>query len=151
MSHTNQSSSSHRCQLQYLVIFYIAEFNMTAVDVDSKMVALFDENSSTCENIQDIVRSQSTVQLRKLNVMGTATFDVMVRGLALCSNYNFLYVLVKNEPCDFVRSCNVTHDLATSHNICVVNCPCEDNCDILADFFSSSNQMSGTVCEIKLL
>ena len=115
------------------------------------MAALFDGNSSTCESIQNIVRSESTVQLTKLNnVMGTVTFDIMVRGLNSYSNYEFVYVLVKNDPCDFVRSCNVTHNLATSHNSCIVNCPCEDNCHILNFLYSSNTEISGTVCEIKL-
>ena len=62
-----------------------------------------------------------------------------------------MYVLVTNEPCNFVRFCNVTHYLATSHNSCIVNCSCEENCDILAFLYGSSNDASGMVCEIKLL
>ena len=65
--------------------------------------------------------------------------------------YEFLYLLVKNESCDYLTSCNVTHDLATSDNSCIVKCPCEENCDILAFIYSSSNDASGMVCEIKLL
>ena len=124
---------------------------MTTVAVNSKMVALFDGNSSSCENIQDIVNMRWDLKVTKLNnVMGTVAFDIMVRGLNSCSNYKFLYVRVKNDPCRYVRSCNVTHNLATSHNSCIVNCPCEDDCDILAFLYSSGAEMGGAVCEIKL-
>ena len=134
--------------MQYSFLFYIVEFNMTTVAIDSKMAALFDGNSSSCENIQDIVTKRSDLKLTKLNNdIRTVAFDVKVQGLNSCSNYEFLYVLVKNYPCNFVRSCNVT----TSPNSCIVNCPCEDNCHILAFLYGSSNDASGMVCEIKLL
>ena len=138
--------------MQYSFLFYIVEFNMTTVAIDSKMAALFDGNNDTCEDIQDIVTKRSDLKLTKLNnVVGTVAFDVKVQGLNSCSSYGFVYALVKNDSCDFVRSCNVTHDLATSHNSCIVNCPCEENCFILAFLYSSSNNASGIVCEIKLL
>ena len=134
------------------IISIIAEFNMTTTAIDSKMAALFDGNSSTCENIQSIVTKRSDFKVTKLNnVMGTILFDIMVPGLNSCPNYGFLFVLVENEQCDFVRSCNVTHDLATSHSSCIVSCTCEDDCDIVVMIPILITHVVGSMCEIMLL
>ena len=127
-------------------------FNMTMVDTSTNMAAIFDGNDNSCSNIDEVIASPSYLKTNKINTsLGNVVFDVKVHGVTSCLNYEFLFVLVKNEPCDFVRSCNVTHDLATSHNSCIINCPCDDNCDIVAMIYSIITNVVGSLCEIILL
>ena len=62
-----------------------------------------------------------------------------------------MYVLITNESCNFVRSCNVLHNLATSHNSCIIQCPCEDDCDIVVVIYSLTTYVVGLIYEIMLL
>ena len=105
-------------------ILNLVVFNMTMVDGPANMAAMFDGNRDSCTNINDIIDSQSHIKTNKIdNNPAHLAFDFKVQGVNSFSDYEFLYVLVKDEPCDFVRSCNVTHDLATSHNSCIMHCP----------------------------
>ena len=125
---------------------------MRLVDVQTNMAAMFDGNGDSCSNIDDIRAYISYIKTNKINTIpGNVVFDVKVQGVNSYLDYEFLYVLVKNEQCDFVRSCNVAHDLATSHNSCIVNCPCEDNCDIVVMIHSLITNVMALLCEIMLL
>ena len=122
------------------------------VHIPTNMVALFDGKVDSCTNIKDVLASRSYIKIDKNDtISGNVTFEVKVQGLNSCMDYEFLYVLVKNAPCDFVRSCNVIHDLAPSHNSCIIRCPCEDNCDIVVVIYSLSTNITGSVYEIMLL
>ena len=72
-------------------------------------------------------------------------FDVKVQGMNSCLDYDFIHVIHKGISCDFVRPCNVLHDLATSHNSCIVNCPGEDNCHIVVMIHSLMTNVVGSV------
>ena len=133
-------------------ILNLVVLNMTMVDGPANMAAMFDGNGDSCTNNNDIIDSQSHLKSNMIDSNpGNVAFDVKVQGVNLCSDYEFLYALVKDEPCDFVRSCNVTHVLGTSHNSCIVNCHCEDNCDIVVIIHSLITTAVGSVCEIMLL
>ena len=55
---------------------------MSTMDVDSKMTALFDGDSETCNNIQDIITIRSYLKVSKLNInSGSLTFDIKILGL----------------------------------------------------------------------
>ena len=130
----------------------LSVFNMTMVNIPTKMSDMFDGSSDSCINISDITSYRSYIKTSRVdNYSGNVIFDVKVHGVTSCLNYEFLFVLVKNELCDFVRSCNVTHDLATSNNSCIVHCPCEDNCDIVLVIYSLITYTVGSVCEMTLL
>ena len=126
---------------------------MTLVDVDPKMAALFDGDSGTCNNTQEILDCISFLKISRLNGLnGTLTFDVKVLGLDSCLNYEFVYVVLNNGVCDYMKSCNVTHDLAVSHNSCIVSCPhCNDTCDMLVNLYNVSSEVRGSICEVNLL
>ena len=127
-------------------------FNMTMVGTPANMAAIFDGNGDSCSNISEIIGYRSYIKTNRIDsIPGNVAFDVKVQGLNSCFDYEFLYVLVKNDSCDFVRSCNVTHNLATSHNSCIIQCPCEDNCDIVVVIYSLMTSVVGSVCEIMLL
>ena len=85
------------------------------------------------------------------NYSENVIFDVKVQGVNSCLGYEFLFVLFKNEPCDFVRSYIVLHHLATSHNSYIIHCPCEDNCDIVLVIYSLIIYTVESVCEMMLL
>ena len=126
---------------------------MTTVDVDPKMAALFDGDIGTCNNTQEILGRISFLKVSKLKGLdGNLTFDVKVLGLDSCLNYEFVYVLFNDGTCDYMKSCNVTYDLARSQNSCIVSCHhCSDTCNMLVNLYNVSSEAGVSICEINLL
>ena len=123
----------HSERYDNFILIYISNlvvFNMTMVDIPTKMSDMFDGDADFSINISDTMSYRSYIKASRIdNYSGNVIFDVKVQGVNSCLDYEFLFVLVKNGSCDFVRSCNVLHNLATSHKSCIVHCPCEDDCD----------------------
>ena len=128
---------------------FISEFNITIVDADSKIAALFDGNNTTCGNIQDILTIRSYLKVSKLNnISGSLTFDIQFLGLRSCLDYELIYIVFNGDSCNYVKSCNVTHDLA-ARNRCIVSCShCYDTCDVVVSLYSLTNNINGSVCEV---
>ena len=46
----------------------------------------------------------------------------------------------------------ITHNLAESHNSCIVSCPLFiDTCDMLVNLYNVSSEVRGSICEVNLL
>ena len=136
--------------LKLAFVFFVAS-NITQIDIDDKMAAIFDGDTSTCENIQDSLFKRSYIFFDNIHgIDASIAFNVKVEGLSSCKEQVMLYTL-NGSNCGYFKKCKVTNDLAGSHNTCIIECPCDDECKILTMFYSKNGNIHGSVCEISLM
>ena len=106
------------------------------VQTNSKMGSIFDEDVGTCADINDIMFLKSNININNNTDIGNAIFKVIVHNITSCSDYQFMNVVMKSELCDYMKPCKLVDDSVTSHNSCIVSCPCDGNCDITIVLYS---------------
>lgn len=134
---------------------FLAVFSMTMTETDPAMAPMFDGNPSSCISVQDIIlHLKSFLSVEKItDVITEVEFEVQVAGLNSCSDYEFMYRVLNEESCQFIKSCNIKQDLAATQNQCIITCPCAvSSCNIAVivnDFINGNTH--GSFCEITTL
>ena len=138
--------------MNYIYFFHIAAFNVTGFETHYKMVAMFDENETTYDNIADVLSYRSEMSILNIdNVDKNVMLNVKVSGIQSCTDYYFIHNTLSEMKCRTLKPCAITHDFALSNNTCIVSCPCVNICKITVVLYSNNGHSHGAICEVGLL
>ena len=116
------------------------------------MVAMFDENETTCHNIADVLSYRSEMSIQNIdNIDNIVMLNVKDSGIQSCTDYYFIHNTLSEMKCRTLKPCAITHDLALRSNTCIVSCPCVNICKITVVLYSDYGHSHGAVCEVGLL